>query len=129
MHTFIDTDIEKPIQACIHTYAYVCREARGVRGVGGNMYKTQHVYNNHISSCARLWPIICMHIYMLYVYMYICICMYIYICVHVSKHWYIAYTLYQYRKMDGQIGKHIETSRYSYIDTSRDMAASSSKML
>ena len=38
MHTFIDTDIEKPIQACIHTYAYVYREARwvrGVRGVGG----------------------------------------------------------------------------------------------
>ena len=35
MHTCIDTDIEKPIQACIHTYAYVCREARGVRGVRG----------------------------------------------------------------------------------------------
>ena len=35
MHTFIDTDIEKPIQACIHTYAYVYREARGVRGLGG----------------------------------------------------------------------------------------------
>ena len=69
------------------------------------------------------------YIYMLYVY--VCMYMYVYICVcvHVSKHWYIAYTLYQYRKMDGQIGKHIETSRYSYIDTSRDMAASSSKML
>ena len=35
MHTCIDTDIEKPIQACIHTYAYVYREARGVGGVGG----------------------------------------------------------------------------------------------
>ena len=35
MHTCIDTDIEKPIQACIHTYAYVYREARWVRGVGG----------------------------------------------------------------------------------------------
>ena len=32
MHTFIDTDIEKPIQACIHANAYVYRWAKLVHG-------------------------------------------------------------------------------------------------